>query len=105
MFNHERISYRRDLTRFGPEEEKSALLAALQSGRSAVVELSGTLYLLTPDDAGPLDAFGGVSIGEGLRISGTGFAVSAMFRESEMALPVSELASRWSGADASGGRR
>lgn len=102
MFNHERISYRRDLTRFGPEEEKSALLAALQSGRSAVVELSGTLYLLTPDDAGPLDAFGGVSIGEGLRISGTGFTVSAMFRESEMALPVSELASRWSGADASG---
>ncbi|MCK8486478.1 sigma 54-interacting transcriptional regulator [Paenibacillus sp. MBLB2552] len=103
MFNHERISFRRDLVRFRPEEKMSALLAALHGDRTAAVELGGTQYLLMPGDAEVLEVCGGGSIGEGLLLSGTRFAaVSAVFRESELALPVSELASRWYGADTSG---
>lgn len=102
MFNHERISFRQDLTRFKPEENTSALLAALQGGQAAAVELDGALYLLTPDDAGRLEAFGEGSIGKGLRLDGMKFVVSVVFKESELALPISELASRWSGADTSG---
>lgn len=101
MFNHERISFRQDLTRFKPEENTSALLAALQGGQAAAVELDGAWYLLTPDDAGRLEAFGGEkSIGTGLRLNPTRFAaVSVVFQASELALlPVSELVSRWASA-------
>ncbi|MBM6996173.1 sigma 54-interacting transcriptional regulator [Paenibacillus sp. DXFW5] len=102
MFNHERILIRRELTRFEPDEKMSVLLAALQGGQASTVELGRIPYLLTPDDAGLLEAFGGGSIGEGLRLDRTRFAVSTVFRESDLALPVNELASRWYGADASG---
>lgn len=59
MFNHERILFRRELTRFEPDEKMSVLLAALQGGQASAVELGGTPYLLTPDDAGLLEAYGG----------------------------------------------
>lgn len=103
MFNHERITYRRDLTLLKPEEEKSKLLDVLQSGRSAAVTLGGAWYLLMPDDTGAFEALGGAgSVGEGLCLDGAKFAASIVFRESELALPVSDLASRWSSAGAGG---
>lgn len=102
MFNHERISFRQDLTRLKPEENIRALLTALQGGQAAAVEFDGAWYLLTPDGAERLEAWGEGSIGEGLRLDGTRFVVSVVFQESELALPVSELATRWSSADPNG---
>ncbi|MFL0556141.1 sigma-54 interaction domain-containing protein [Paenibacillus barengoltzii] len=102
MFNHERISFRQDLTRLKPEEKIRALLTALQDGQAAAVEFDGAWYLLTPDGAERLEAWGEGSIGGGLRLDGTRFIVSVVFQESELALPVSELATRWSSADPNG---
>lgn len=102
MFNHERISFRQDLTRLKPEENIRALLTALQGGQAAAVEFDGAWYLLTPDGAERLEAWGEGSIGEGLRLDGTRFVVAVVFQESELALPVSELATRWSSADPNG---
>lgn len=99
MFNHERIAFRRDLIHFKSEAEKSALLAALRGGRTAAVEWGGSMYLLTPDDVDLLGESGRETIGEALRRNGTRFAVSVLIREAELALPVSELALRWSNAD------
>jgi PAS domain S-box-containing protein len=102
MFNHERISFRQDLTRLKPEEKIRALLTALQDGQAAAVEFDGAWYLLTPDGAERLEAWGEGSIEGGLRLDGTRFIVSVVFQESELALPVSELATRWSSADPNG---
>ncbi|WP_068784015.1 sigma-54 interaction domain-containing protein [Paenibacillus phocaensis] len=104
MFNHERISYRQGVVQLKPEEEMKGLLEVLRDGRAAVVEEGGVRHLLTPEDTELLEAkaIGVQTVGEGLRHSGTRFAVSFTLRDSELTLPVSELVSRWSGADVSG---